>query len=44
LARYWRHTPVYEALLEQDGIFLRHNPQPAEPATEVSSEVMADRE
>jgi CIC family chloride channel protein len=28
LARYWRHTPVYEALLEQDGIFLdqRHRP------------------
>jgi chloride channel protein, CIC family len=22
LARHWRHTPVYEALLEQDGIFL----------------------
>jgi chloride channel protein, CIC family len=22
LARYWRHTPVYEALLAQDGIFL----------------------
>ena len=29
LARYWRHTPVYEALLEQDGIFLdkRHRPR-----------------
>jgi len=28
LARHWRHTPVYEALLEQDGIFLdsKHNP------------------
>ncbi len=24
LARYWRHTPIYEALLEQDGIFLDH--------------------
>lgn len=23
LARYWRHTPVYDALLEQDGIFLQ---------------------
>jgi CIC family chloride channel protein len=22
LARHWRHTPVYEALLEQDGIYL----------------------
>jgi len=29
LARYWRHTPIYEALLEQDGISLdqRHRPQ-----------------
>jgi CIC family chloride channel protein len=28
LARHWRHTPIYEALLEQDGIFLdqRHKP------------------
>jgi CIC family chloride channel protein len=28
LARHWRHTPVYEALLEQDGIFLdaKHKP------------------
>ncbi len=28
LARHWRHTPVYEALLEQDGIYLdqRHKP------------------
>ena len=28
LARHWRHTSVYEALLEQDGIFLdqRHKP------------------
>jgi CIC family chloride channel protein len=28
LARYWRHTPIYEALLEQDGIYLdqRHKP------------------
>ena len=24
LARHWRHTPVYEALLEQDGIVLPH--------------------
>ena len=24
LARHWRHTPIYEALLEQDGIFLPH--------------------
>jgi CIC family chloride channel protein len=26
LARHWRHTPVYEALLEQDGIFLHPGP------------------
>jgi len=25
LARYWRRTPVYEALLEQDGIQLSHS-------------------
>jgi CIC family chloride channel protein len=31
LARYWRRTPVYEALLEQDGIFLSHKPPPQEP-------------
>jgi CIC family chloride channel protein len=24
LARHWRHTPVYEALLAQDGIRLPH--------------------
>ena len=32
LARYWRHTPVYDALLEQDGIFLHHKQRPQEPA------------
>lgn len=32
LARYWRRTPVYDALLEQDGIFLSHKPLPPEPA------------
>ena len=28
LARHWRHTPVYEALLAQDGVYLdeRHRP------------------
>jgi chloride channel protein, CIC family len=31
LARHWRHTPVYEALLEQDGIFLHQKPRPPEP-------------
>jgi CIC family chloride channel protein len=28
LARHWRHTPVYEALLEQDGIFLHQGSSP----------------
>jgi CIC family chloride channel protein len=28
LARHWRRTPVYEALLEQDGIFLNRGNQP----------------
>lgn len=27
LARHWRHTPVYEALLAQDGIFLDSKPK-----------------
>ena len=31
LARHWRHTPVYDALLEQDGIFLHHKPRPQDP-------------
>ena len=42
LARHWRRTPVYEALLEQDGIYLdqRHKPhdpgaQPAVPVREL---------
>ena len=35
LARHWRHTPIYEALLEQDGIFLekKSRPQGLSPAT-----------
>jgi CIC family chloride channel protein len=28
LARHWRRTPIYEALLEQDGIQLPHGNQP----------------
>jgi CIC family chloride channel protein len=32
LARYWRHTPLYDALLEQDGIFLHHKQRPPDPA------------
>ena len=31
LARYWRHTPVYEALLEQDGIYLNAKNKPYDP-------------
>ncbi len=32
LARHWRHTPVYDALLEQDGIFLHAKNQAQKPA------------
>ena len=32
LARYWRKTPVYEALLAQDGIILPHGSRPEPPA------------
>ena len=41
LARHWRHTPVYEALLEQDGIFLEKKIRPqgmAMPKTERGEE------
>jgi CIC family chloride channel protein len=31
LARYWRHTPIYEALLAQDGIHLPHGTGPLDP-------------
>jgi CIC family chloride channel protein len=31
LARHWRRTPVYEALLAQDGIFLPHSTSPHDP-------------
>ena len=31
LARHWRHTPVYEALLAQDGIYLPHGSGAADP-------------
>jgi CIC family chloride channel protein len=34
LARHWRHTPVYEALLEQDGIVLPHGSRAAAPEQE----------
>jgi CIC family chloride channel protein len=28
LARHWRPTPIYEAFLEQDGIFIHQKPKP----------------
>jgi chloride channel protein, CIC family len=31
LARHWRHVPVYEALLAQDGIHLPHGTKPLDP-------------
>ena len=31
LARHWRHTPIYDALLEQDGIYLHNEPSLLEP-------------
>jgi CIC family chloride channel protein len=31
LARHWRHTPIYEALLEQDGIHLDKQDDPYAP-------------
>jgi CIC family chloride channel protein len=36
LARYWRRTPVYEALLEQDGIFLDPGRRPQDPGGRAS--------
>jgi CIC family chloride channel protein len=36
LARHWRHTPVYEALLEQDGIFLDQKHKPHGPGGQAS--------
>lgn len=31
LARHWRHTPVYDALLERDGICLQRIAKPLDP-------------
>jgi len=31
LARHWRHTPIYEALLAQDDIYLPHGGGPSDP-------------
>jgi len=40
LARHWRHTPIYEALLEQDGVILPHGkPVFSEPEAEFPGEV-----
>ena len=38
LARHWRHTPVYEALLEQDGIFLPHKGKPQTPIAKLPAQ------
>jgi len=40
LARHWRKTPIYEALLEQDGVVLPHGKatMPENPATVVTGE------
>lgn len=37
LARYWRKTPVYEALLEQDGIHLHEEEVPLDPPADESA-------
>jgi CIC family chloride channel protein len=37
LARHWRQTPVYEALLAQDGIVLSHRATPAGAPVETGS-------
>jgi CIC family chloride channel protein len=36
LARHWRHIPIYEALLAQDGIFLPHSDGPLDPPDSVA--------
>ncbi len=39
LARHWRPVPIYEALLEQDGVHLPHGSKPLDPpeATKMSA-------
>ena len=44
LARHWRHTPVYEALLEQDGIFLDQRHRPTGPGGNDDLPAEASRE
>jgi CIC family chloride channel protein len=38
LARHWRHVPIYEALLAQDGIHLEEQAAPVEPADEADAQ------
>jgi CIC family chloride channel protein len=42
LARYWRHTPVYEALLAQDGIELPHGSIPPSDAQMLATDLPED--
>jgi CIC family chloride channel protein len=37
LARHWRRTPVYDALLEQDGIYLHGAPESMESEMEANA-------
>ena len=41
LARHWRRTPIYDALLEQDGIRLPHKIKPQDPPRTGSQSVAA---
>ncbi len=41
LARHWRHTPIYEALLAQDNIYLPQGGGPADPPDDEISPVVA---
>jgi CIC family chloride channel protein len=41
LARHWRHTPIYEALLAQDGFYLSHGTSPLDPPDDI--EVQASK-
>jgi CIC family chloride channel protein len=41
LARHWRHVPIYEALLAQDGIHLPHGAGPGGPPDEYYIDVEA---
>jgi hypothetical protein len=44
LASHWRHTPIYEALLEQDGIVLEDGKGPYEDATPAKQPVAQGQE